>query len=383
MALMMLFCVSAYAETTEAAAATAAPEAAALTQITFDESAAPYQGSWLTFDEDGFGVYLPSDWVKKDVTDEMKSAGTLYAGTSADGAYAMTLSYAESADVATNDDLASQLTTAGYQNVTALNINGIDVVGYDIDAQDVSGVAFLDGNGGMPVRSNAQVAAGLKRQIRVETTRPFDSYAITKNAKYPDRIFALLDWALSDEGQILLQSGVEGTHYTLVDGKRTPTDAYINGVLTNPNYNTDEGFDLASFFGACKQGDDQGIAFNLQAAPVYYDEIFLSDRQKEAYKNLGWSNSLEYWTKTGELAPTGLAATCILDPDSDEGKLDEKFKAWIAVAATKLVAAEDFDATWAELNKEYEAMGVDSIVNKYNEILATNQERYNQYVTNP
>lgn len=153
MALMMLFCVSAYAETTEAAAATAAPEAAAVTQITFDESAAPYQGSWLTFDEDGFGVYLPSDWVKKDVTDEMKSAGTLYAGTSADGAYAMTLSYAESADVATNDDLASQLTTAGYQNVTALNINGIDVVGYDIDAQDVSGVAFLDGNGGMYVFS--------------------------------------------------------------------------------------------------------------------------------------------------------------------------------------------------------------------------------------
>ena len=33
--------------------------------------------------------------------------------------------------------------------------------------------------------------------------------------------------------------------------------------------------------------------------------------------------------------------------------------------------------------QEYEAMGVDSIVNKYNEILATNQERYNQYVTNP
>lgn len=235
----------------------------------------------------------------------------------------------------------------------------------------------------MPVRSNAQVAAGLKREIRVETARPFDSYAITKNAKYPDRIFALLDWALSDEGQILLQSGIEGTHYTVVDGKRTPTEEYINGVLTNANYSSDEGFDLASFFGACKQGDDQGIAFNLQAAPVYYDEIFLTDRQKEAYQSLGWSNSLEYWLNTGELAPTGLASTCTLDPDSDEGKLDEKFKAWISVAATKLVTAEDFDATWAELNQEYEAMGIDSIVDEYNAILATNQARYEQYVTNP
>ena len=233
----------------------------------------------------------------------------------------------------------------------------------------------------MPIRSNAQVKAGLKREIRVETTRPFDSYAITKNAKDPDRLFAFLDWALSDEGQILLQSGIEGKHYTIVDGKRTPTEEYINGVLTNPNYSSDEGFDLASFFGSCKQGDAQGIAFNLQAAPAYYDEIFLSDRQKEAYKNLGWSNSLSYWTDTSELAPTGLAATCILDPDSNEGKLDEKFKAWIAVAATKLVTADDFDATWAELNQEYEAMNVGTIVDKYNEILATNQEHYNQYVT--
>ncbi len=232
----------------------------------------------------------------------------------------------------------------------------------------------------MPVRSNAQVEAGLKRQIRVETTRPFDSYVITNNAKYPERIFAFLDWALSDEGQILLQSGIEGKHYTLVDGKRTPTDEYITGVLTNPNYSSDEGFDLASFFGACKQGDAQGIAYNLQAAPVYYDDIFLSDRQKEAYASLGWDNSLSYWLETGELAPTGLAATCVLDPESAEGKLNEKFKAWIAVAATKLVIAEDFDATWEALNQEYLAMGVDAIVDKYNEILVTNQERYEQYV---
>ena len=118
----------------------------------------------------------------------------------------------------------------------------------------------------------------------------------------------------------------------------------------------------------------------MQAAPAYYDEIFLTDRQKEAYKNLGWSNSLSYWTDTGVLAPTGLASTCVLDPNSDEGKLDEKFKAWIAVAGTSLVTADDFDAKWAELNTEYEAMGIDSIVNKYNEILETNRENYEQYV---
>ena len=50
------------------------------------------------------------------------------------------------------------------------------------------------------------------------------------------------------------------------------------------------------------------------------------------------------------------------------------------MAATQLVTADDFDATWQQLNQEYEAAGYGVIVDKYNEILAKNQEKYNQYV---
>lgn len=133
---------SAYAETTE----TTIPE------IVFDETTAAYEGTWLTFDDDGFMVYLPSDWIDADVTDEMAASGTYYAATSADGAYAMTVSYAET-EATTNDEIAAQLTEAGYENVTQLNLNGIDVVGYDITEQDVSGMTFADGAGGMYIFS--------------------------------------------------------------------------------------------------------------------------------------------------------------------------------------------------------------------------------------
>ncbi|HNW86086.1 MAG TPA: hypothetical protein PLP25_06460 [Candidatus Limiplasma sp.] len=151
--LMMLIGATACAESTDAAAATETPDAAAVTQITFDETAAPYQGDWLTFDDDGFQIYLPTDWKEADITDDMKTAGTFYAATSADGAYAMTVSYSEENNVTTNEELAAQLTAAGYENVTQLDINGISVVGYDISAQDVSGMAFMDSNGGMVVFS--------------------------------------------------------------------------------------------------------------------------------------------------------------------------------------------------------------------------------------
>jgi len=145
--LTMLFTTCAFAETTEATD-TATPS------IVFDESTAAFEGDWLTFDDDGFMVYMPSDWVDADVTDEMEASGTFYAAKSADGSFAMTVSYSEeNGDTATNEDLAAQLTASGCENVTLANINGIDVVGYDISAQDVSGMAFMDSEGGMYVFS--------------------------------------------------------------------------------------------------------------------------------------------------------------------------------------------------------------------------------------
>lgn len=230
-----------------------------------------------------------------------------------------------------------------------------------------------------PIRSNAQVEAGLKRQIRVETTRPFDSIAITKNAKYPDRIFEMLDWLLSDEGQTLLQSGIEGIHYEVKDGKRYPTQEMLDGLRENPGYIYDQGFDLARYFGQCQEAGADGQAFDLKNDPTVYDELFLSDRGREAYEKLGWENSLDYWLKTGERAPSGLASTCVLDPNSEEGKLNQKFITWRAVAGTKLITSEDFDAALEELNKEYEAMEVYKVVDKYNEILEENRQRYEQF----
>jgi hypothetical protein len=168
MIIMMLCFACAYAETadtTEAAEATAeaTAEAAettettettetAIPEIVFDETTAAYEGTWVTFEDDGFMIYLPSDWIEAEITDEMLESGTYYAATSADGVYAMTVNYAET-DVTTGEEIAAQLTEAGYENVTRVLINGIDVVGYDITDQDVSGMAFADAEGGMYVFS--------------------------------------------------------------------------------------------------------------------------------------------------------------------------------------------------------------------------------------
>jgi len=229
----------------------------------------------------------------------------------------------------------------------------------------------------MPIRSNTQEESGLMRQIRVETTRPFDSVVITNNCKDPDRLFELIDWIMSDEGQILLQSGIEGEQYNIVDGKRVPTDEYLEKISSDPTYSELVGFSGAlSLLGTCKQKGDDGIAYNLSLDPNYMDELFLSERQKEAYKALGWENSKSYWLETGEIALTGLASTCSLDTNSDEAKINEKFMAWRVTAGTKLITAESedqFEVILAELMEEYNNMDVQKVVDKYNEILAANK----------
>lgn len=232
----------------------------------------------------------------------------------------------------------------------------------------------------MPIRSNAQIKGNEKRLIRIETTRPFDTIVITKNAKDPKRLFEMVDWCLSNEGQILLQSGIEGKQYKIVDGKRVPTDEFIKN--TDPTYREKTGLDLFGFLGSCKVLGNDGISYNLTSDPTYVDKFSLTDRQKEAYKMLGWKNSTDYWVKVGESAPNGLTGTVSLDSTSEEGKLDEKFNAFRVEAGAKLITAKSevqFESTLKEVMVQYDKLNIQKVVDKYNEILAVNKAKLDKF----
>ena len=111
---------------------------AAETEVTTESSAADivlsyedmdpnaYEGTWISTGL-GFDLYLPSDWDVLEVSDD---------------------SYHEGMQV-TVDDIYKQLGDAGYKSLYKMDLNGIPAVGFDIDDQKVSGVAFADTDGGM------------------------------------------------------------------------------------------------------------------------------------------------------------------------------------------------------------------------------------------
>ncbi len=130
--LIVLLVLTASAAFAEAAAA---PENAA------------FEGTWVQF-EDGFEIYLPSDWIVSDVTDELKAAGIFYAVASPDGAHSMQVAWSEDAGAATAEEIKTQL-EAVYSGVELLNINGIDFVSYDNTENDCTGIIALGQNGDM------------------------------------------------------------------------------------------------------------------------------------------------------------------------------------------------------------------------------------------
>lgn len=229
----------------------------------------------------------------------------------------------------------------------------------------------------MPIRSNTQFQKNDKRQVRTETTRPFNSVVITKNAKDPKRIMQLVDWAATEEGSMLLQGGIEGKHYKIENGKRVPIDANVKLMLSDAVYAAKQGVGSFGIIGGwvpIKAKDGQ--PYNLGLDPAFKDKINLTDRQKEAYQKMGWADSTEYWKKTSVGAPSGLSSSIMIDPNTDLGNIHAKMVEFRVKNSAKLIMAKDeadFEKIYASVLSEYEKLNPNRVVDKYNELLKENQ----------
>lgn len=228
----------------------------------------------------------------------------------------------------------------------------------------------------MPIRSNSQVQNNEKRAMRVETSRPFNSVAITKNAKDPKRIMEMVNYFASDEGQLLAQGGVEGVHYKRENGKRVPTEEYLAN-RNNEEYSSKQGIGIFTIFGAPLQLASDGQPYDLAFDPELKDKLGLTDRQKDAFKQLGWANSFDYWLKNGVEAPTGIVSSIMLDPNTELGRLQAKMVEFRVKNTAKLIVTpksdEEFASMYDNFIKDYEKMNPEKVVDKYNEMYGEKQ----------
>jgi hypothetical protein len=205
----------------------------------------------------------------------------------------------------------------------------------------------------------------------METTRSFSSAALTKNCKNPEKILALMDWACTDEGQIMLRSGLEGDHWIRdASGKRVWTDLYVQ-ALKDPDLTRTEFIDASDYTGLpvfnllAADGQPHGLTTQIE----WIDGQGLTERQKEAYTRLGWDSSLAWYSKNIKLGYTGLAGTVYIDPASDLGAIHTMMtESRVKNSAPLILAKSDaeFEQIYRNAMAEYDRINHQSVIDEFN-----------------
>ena len=200
------------------------------------------------------------------------------------------------------------------------------------------------------------------------------SYGLTDKCQEPEKVLKFINWCCTEEGQMILQSGFEGVHYTVEDGVRVPTELRKECSL-NSEVALREG--LASGNSTYFKGlpfvisaAPDGQPYNLALESAYKDEFNLSDRQKEVYAAMGWESSNDWWDENAVVANAGFSQACALDTTSDLGKIGAKMVELRVKYSANLLMADDFDAVWEELMAEYDKLDHEAVIAAMNEKLA-------------
>lgn len=250
-----------------------------------------------------------------------------------------------------------------YSNVTGCNA--------DLEAAGHPEMSYVE----MPFQLDCQ--KGQKYVAPAAYSAPYLSFGVTDKCEDPERFLKFLNWCCTEEGQILLQSGIEGVHYTVEDGVRVPTELRLQ-CMANDDIANQEGLyartgSLWRCLPICHAVAEDGQPYNLGASQALRDEFSLSDRQREVFDGLGWESSTQWWQENLEPADTGFSASCALDPSSDLGKVGAKMVEVRVKYSANLLMAEDFDAAWTELLEEYNKLDHQAVIDEMNKTLAENK----------
>lgn len=121
--------------------------------LTFDTSMASYTGTWISF-QDGFKLYLPSNWSEYSISDEERNAGAIYLAYDAsysNGTAMVEVDWCEDPTIHSIDDIRQVFDQADdYVAEDTLLLNGIPCATYGSADGTVSGLMFFHPTLGEP-----------------------------------------------------------------------------------------------------------------------------------------------------------------------------------------------------------------------------------------
>ena len=207
--------------------------------------------------------------------------------------------------------------------------------------------------------------------------------AISSSCKDPERAFEFLDWLASDEAQILLNWGIEGTHYTINDeGKREFLPEIQEQKNTDPDFTKKTGVGQYVYtfpqrgIGALDPNGDSYSPDTLENKVANY-----TDAEKETLEAYGAEAWPDLFPTAEELGTSnhGQVWQLNIPSDSDMAIIQKKADDYIQQAATQAILGkpEDFDKAWDEIEKTLESYKIDELNQGITDLIKDRLELWN------
>lgn len=207
--------------------------------------------------------------------------------------------------------------------------------------------------------------------------------SITKSAKDPVRIIKFLDFLASDEGQVLLNWGIEGKHYKVENGKRViPDDILAMMVNDNRNFRKTTGIDMYRFGPSYGDGvkDPTGNYYTTVFPEQIEKEYTQADRETLAAYNIKGYKDLWPSKKEFPVRPWGSAWNINIETGSEANVLFQKCQDIMKRRIPEAILAkpEQFDAIWDDFMKDLEKAGVSKLNEEFTKLVKDRVKLWNE-----
>lgn len=206
---------------------------------------------------------------------------------------------------------------------------------------------------GMPERCYARFPVVLDESIQDRSNVYCESYdngvGISVNCKEPELAMKVLNYIASNEGNVLLNWGIEGVHYDVIDGNRVWKDEVRNQYASDPTYRYREGIACLNwwplYYGAMKL-DDGDYATPVNKEAFYQTADDETKKALDAYHVTCWGDLFD---TTGTPTPYGYAWTLVIESGSDADLANTKANTLRHTEVPNIVMSktdEDFEANF-------------------------------------
>lgn len=211
---------------------------------------------------------------------------------------------------------------------------------------------------GLPVTLNEDVPCTVMQGQGIATAW---GVGITTACKDPVRAIKFLDYLCSDEGQVLINWGIEGVNYTLdADGRRVRSAEEVARAESDVNYTAETGVGFHTYpFPRYARGvlDDTGSSYQLQDKQSAIAEY--NSEEQAACKAWGVELLCDIFPQADTFPPAshsaGWAVPIPTALSTEKDALDAI--AWPGLVDCIICEEADFDAHWQKLQDDLDAAG--------------------------